>query len=523
MVSVADVLAVEYLHLGAAHLPSSEQEVRWVATSELVDPAPFLEGGELLLTTGLSTRGWRTEWEGYVARLVGAGVVALGLASGMTHRRPPVGLVRACERHGLNLLEVPRRTAFVAVSRATARLLEEAERQAARDALAMQRELTTAALASQDGSALPLKLAGLVRGAAALLAPDGHPLAAPSGPRVVDLDLASVTAELARIRPQGLRAASSLSSPSGVTMLHPLGVRPRPSAYLAVLLPGRASEAQRSAVRTAVSLLGLASERAEERRDSDRALTDRAMELMLAGDDRGAELVLGARSRPATLPARVVVVRAVDPSTTGARAGAREAAASAALEDARDATEEAGLLVSLAAAELWAVLPAGRADGHAESLARSGLFVGIGETVARDRLRHGYDTAGHALERAAAGSPVVSWERVVRGGVLGLLDPDKATAFATDLLAPLAELPELQLTLLTFLKHNGSRLKVAEELGIHRNTVRHRLRQVEELTGLALDDPADRVSAWVALQALPAQDRRGDADGGVRRQQAQNR
>lgn len=504
MVTVADVLAVAELELGSVLLPSPTAPVRWVATSELVDPSPFLEGGELLLTTGLSTQGWLLEdWEAYVARLVEAGVVALGLAAGMTHRRPPARLVRACERHGLNLLEVPRRTSFVAISRATARLLEETERQTARDALAMQRELTNAALASHDGSTVPGKLAGLVDGAAALLAPSGHLLGTPSGPRTGDLDLAAVAAELARIRPQGLRAASSLSSPSGVTMLHPLGVRPRPSAYLAVLLPGRADEAQRSAVRTAVSLLGLASERAEARRDSDRALTDRAMELLLTGDDRGAELVLGARARPATLPARVVVVRAVDPLSTAARAEARQAStASTALEDARDAAEEAGLLVSLAGADLWAVLPAGRAAGHADSLATSGLFVGIGETVAPHRLRHGYDTAGHALERTSAGSPVVSWERVVRGGVLGLLDPEKASAFATDLLAPLAGTPELRLTLLTFLKHHGSRLKVAEELGIHRNTVRHRLGQVEELTGLALDDPADRVSAWVALQAL---------------------
>ena len=53
MVSVADVLAREELHLNALALTRPEQEVRWVATSELVDPAPFLEGGELLLTTGL--------------------------------------------------------------------------------------------------------------------------------------------------------------------------------------------------------------------------------------------------------------------------------------------------------------------------------------------------------------------------------------------------------------------------------------------------------------------------------------
>jgi purine catabolism regulator len=211
--------------------------------------------------------------------------------------------------------------------------------------------------------------------------------------------------------------------------------------------------------------------------------------------------VLGALSRPTTLAARVVVVRTGAADPTGA-----------ALEDARDAGEDAGVLVTMTGNELCAVVPSGRAATYARGLAERVLLVGIGESVEQHRVRHSHEAAGHALARAATGAPVVSWERVVRGGVLGLLDPGKASAFANDLLAPLTEVPGLRLTLLTFLKHHGSRLKVAEELGIHRNTVRHRLGQVEELTGLNLDDPGDRVSAWVALQAQSA-----DESAGARR------
>lgn len=492
MVSVADVLDLDELALTPVHVPRPEAPVRWVATSELVDPSPFLEGGELLLSTGLSTAAWDTEWEDYVARLADVGVVALGLGAGMTHPRSPAALVAACERHGLNLVEVPERTAFVAVSRATARLLEQADQAEAREAVRMQQELTAAALAAPDGTAVALRLATLVDGAAALLATDAHLLSGPVGPRSASLDLAAVTGELARIRPQGLRAAATLATAAGTTMLHPLGVRPRPAAYLAVLVPGRPTEARRSAVRTAVSLLGLATERAEERRDSDRALADRAVELLLAGDARGAELVLGARSAELPLPRRLVVLRAG--STGGGQA-------SAALADVRDLAEDEGVLATVSGDEIVAVVAAGRESGVAGRLAEAGLVVGVGESVVRARAAHGHETAGHALARASAGTPVVSWTRVVRSGVLGLLDPDQATAFATSLLAPLA--PELRLTLLTFLKHHGSRLKTAEELDVHRNTVRHRLAQVERLTGLSLDDPADRVSAWVALQALP--------------------
>ena len=69
MVTVGSVLALNELALHAVHVPAPELDVRWVATSELLDPAPFLEGGEILLTTGLETRGWRREWDGYVSRL----------------------------------------------------------------------------------------------------------------------------------------------------------------------------------------------------------------------------------------------------------------------------------------------------------------------------------------------------------------------------------------------------------------------------------------------------------------------
>lgn len=488
MITVADVLALDQLALEPVHLPHPEAAVRWVATSELVDPSPFLEGGELLLTTGLSTQDWESEWDEYVANLAEAGVVGLGLGSGLTHPRAPTALVRACRRHRVNLIEVPRPTAFVAVSRATAQLLEEAERHAARQSLAMQRELTAAALTAPDGEALPGRLADLVDGAALLLAPDGHPLTTPSGPRTENLDISALTAELARIRPQGLRAASSLSSPAGTTLLHPVGVRPRPTAYLAVLLPGRPTEARRSAVRTAVSLLGLASERAEQRRDSDRALRTRAMELLLSGDPRGARLVLGALSAPVPLPRRATVIRAAPHHP-------------APLDDIRDQHEADRMLVAVIDDELCLIVPAGTETDHAEALVEAGLLVGVGEPAGLSALPHAHETAGHALARTSAASPAVSWARVVRGGVLGLLDTDEATAFATDLLAPLGS--ELRSTLLSFLKHHGSRLKAAEELGIHRNTVRHRLTQIEALTGLTLDDPTDRVSAWVSLHVLP--------------------
>src|SRR5438309_4633520 len=59
-----------------------DRPLSWVHVSELADPAPFLQGGELLLTTGLALRDEQPAGP-YVRRLVDAGVAALGFGTGL--------------------------------------------------------------------------------------------------------------------------------------------------------------------------------------------------------------------------------------------------------------------------------------------------------------------------------------------------------------------------------------------------------------------------------------------------------
>ncbi len=80
--------------------------VRWVAVSELEDPTPYLDGGELVLTTGL--RLGDEHWSGFVNRLSRAGVSAVGIGVGLTHDRVPPALVAAADAAGLPLLGGPR-------------------------------------------------------------------------------------------------------------------------------------------------------------------------------------------------------------------------------------------------------------------------------------------------------------------------------------------------------------------------------------------------------------------------------
>ena len=93
--------------------------VRWAHVSELADPVPYMEGGELLLITALKLDAEDPEaMRRYVRRLAGAGVVGLGFAVGVNYEETPKALVDAAEEEGLPLLEVPRRTPFLAISKA---------------------------------------------------------------------------------------------------------------------------------------------------------------------------------------------------------------------------------------------------------------------------------------------------------------------------------------------------------------------------------------------------------------------
>ncbi len=77
-------------------------------------------------------------------------------------------------------------------------------------------------------------------------------------------------------------------------------------------------------------------------------------------------------------------------------------------------------------------------------------------------------------------------------------------ALRNQVLAPLDDLTtaarsRLEATLTSWLRHQGSQQSVAEDLGIHPQTVRYRLGQLREVFGAALDDPDERARLFLAL------------------------
>jgi DNA-binding PucR family transcriptional regulator len=101
------------------------RHVRWVHATELLDPTPWLRGGELLLSTGLQLDSAQAQRE-LVERLAEHKIGGLGFGTGFTHKRLPAALLAEARRRSFPLFEVPYELPFIAITeRVFAQLLDE--------------------------------------------------------------------------------------------------------------------------------------------------------------------------------------------------------------------------------------------------------------------------------------------------------------------------------------------------------------------------------------------------------------
>ncbi len=104
---------------------SATKHVRWVHITELVDPTPWLKGGELLLTTGIQLAGPKVQHE-LIERLAEHEIAGLGFGTGFAHKKVPVALVNAARKRDFPVFEVPYELPFIAITeRVFAQLVDE--------------------------------------------------------------------------------------------------------------------------------------------------------------------------------------------------------------------------------------------------------------------------------------------------------------------------------------------------------------------------------------------------------------
>ncbi|ABS05943.1 PucR family transcriptional regulator [Kineococcus radiotolerans] len=140
-----------------------------------------------------------------------------------------------------------------------------------------------------------------------------------------------------------------------------------------------------------------------------------------------------------------------------------------------------------------------RAAAALSSQHPAGLAVGVSGPVAAGDAHTGWQQADAALRSGGAG--MREWERLGALRLNAVADPVTLGAAVRDERARrlLAAEPELALTARTYLDLAGSAQRTAAALSIHRQTLYHRLRRVEAVSGYVLDDGRDRLALHLAL------------------------
>ncbi|MEU9122134.1 PucR family transcriptional regulator [Streptomyces sp. NPDC048506] len=521
--------------------------VRWAHASELIDPVPYMEGGELLLITALKLDAEDTEAaRRYVRRVAEAGVVGLGFAVGVNYEDVPDALVAAAREQGLPLLAVPRRTPFIAISKAVSAAVAADQYRAVTAGFEAQRELTRAALSPEGPAELLARLAAHLDGWVALYDASGAVVAA--APEWAARRAARLAEDVARLRERPAPASSVVSDAEGDDRveLQSLGTGRRARGVLAVGTGAPLGTAGRYAVHSAVALLTLTTERSRALQDAEQRLGAAVLKMLLAGEPDHARAVAG-RLYGGLLdaPFRVVVAEPAVADEQAAASGASPGAGRAApavldgLSDAMDsaaartgeavlAVPDGGRLIVLvadggAAADACAAYaaeieartsaqarPGGR-SGRADAVTGGqGVAVGLSAPTGPMAAANAYRQAEQALSVARRrGRALVEHEDVAAGSVLPLLADDAVRAFADGLLRALREHDatgrgDLVASLRAWLARHGQWDAAAADLGVHRHTLRYRMRRVEEILGRSLDDADVRMELWLALKATSA-------------------
>lgn len=502
--------------------------VRWAHVSELADPVPYMEGGELLLITALKLDAEDPKaMRRYVKRLVGAGVVGLGFAVGVNYDEIPKALVDTAAEEGLPLLEVPRRTPFIAISKAVSAAIAADQYRAVTAGFAAQRELTRQALADGPRGLLTV-LAAQVDGWAALYDTSGAVVA--TAPEWAGRRAARLTADVERLRERPAPASSVVGGPDNEDRveLHSLGTGRRPKAALAVGTAAALGTAERYAVHSAIALLTLTTERSRSLQAAEQRIGAAVLRMLLAGQPDHARAVAGELfGGLLDAPFRVIVGEGTgaDRDPLGGLAEVMESAAARSGEAVLvvpEGPQEAERLVVLAVdggaaveacREYAAALEAERASADVREQGGGEddePVVGLSAPAGPIAAAAAYKQAEQALSVARRrGRVFVEHEQLAAGSVLPLLADDAVRAFADGLLRPLSEHDatgrgDLVASLRAWLSRHGQWDAAAADLGVHRHTLRYRMRRVEEILGRSLDDPDVRMELWLALKATAA-------------------
>jgi purine catabolism regulator len=508
-ITVRDLLDLPRLGLSCvAGEEGLDSAIRWSHTSELEDPTPWLSGGELLLTTGMKLTTSPALQRAYVRRLAKAGLAGLGFGVGFSFEEVPESVRKTADRVGFPVLEVPYPVPFIAITEAISAAVNEDRLRDAQLSVEVHERL--AGLVSEGAGPADVldEVVGLAAGWAMLFDPRGKLVARssregthPPPPEEVWRALPSGLMQQAGpssavdIGPRGTRVGVAVTAgkrDEGVFIFgkeEHLDQRDRITVHHGATVLGLLMASRRAVIEMERQVAGDVLAEAFAGHLSGRELQRR---LELVGFPPGAPLVVLLLEAEGSSDAQLldelaweadallrVRVSAVRTAVVGQKV--------AVLTSHQDPEELAGILVG-------------------SSSVGPEVRVGVGEVVATESVRRSYLSALFAMQAAPARRIAGPRDLGSYGFLLGAPSRSVLEGFVRSVLGPLIERDrdrssDLVSSVRAFIAAGGRWEAGAEALGIHRHTLRYRVRLAEEVLGRDLASAEDRFELWLALKA----------------------
>lgn len=475
--------------------------VAWVHSSDLDDPTPFLDSGQLLLTDGtqfpVGDAGGDV-FVHYVRRLVDHGICGLGFATQVIHGVLPEGLESACREQGLPLLEVPDRTPFIAIIRFVADWLAREQNARSEWSLQAQRSIARAALRPDGLRSILAELERQLHGWVALFDAAGNHILMPNNRPVPSELLPAVEEAVRRALEQGSRSVAQLTVEGQEITLQTLGRRHSLRGVLVLGAIEPLDPARTDLINSVIALASLALEQTRTLDTARRYLRSGVFEQLLAGNKEVAART--ARQVWGRLPVEPVIATVARPPRQGQNL-------LEALELLSD--DHRGAVFYAQRNENVVVLANPVHQQKVEALlARYGATAGTSSAAGFAGLAQALKEGERSLRRAGELSrPLVHFSEVAEGGMFGTLQQQEADSVARRLIAPLTshdavERTELLPTVAAWLANDCVWDRTARQLGVHRHTLRNRIDSAGGILGLNLDRMRDRFELFAALQFL---------------------
>jgi purine catabolism regulator len=513
-----------------------DRELRWSHVLDTADPSGLLKGGELVLTTGIGAGTRAADQARWIGTVIDQGAAAIGVELGTTWREQvPEPIVAACAAAGVPLVAFRRQVRFVEITEAVHAAVLHLQFELLRRGEEIHRRFTELILRGRGVPEIMAELADAV-GSPVILEDAAHELVYyVSGSAGDDVALAA-WADLHR-------AEDRAEAPDGALIVDVRLMDTSWGRLMALSLERPFDDfdriaVERAAIAVAIDLLGQQHEEHLRARSRGAFLSDLAAGAVEDADARRRAEALGwgggLDRRGALLP--LAASWRVPRARWRADSGGHERLSWTQLAGELRAAFTplcAGVLLGPRDADMLMLVALG-SRGYDEALAEhlADIFHGVLErrglgaddaALAIGGPASTWEAAGQGLRRvrrsagAATALPVARWYDARRPGVTDLLhdlrDAPELDAFVDEQLGPLlrdsgARTRALLETLEAYLAAGGRKAQAARTLHLERQSLYLRLRRIEELLGVSLEDEDAVLGLHLAVRALRFRRRR---------------